>query len=126
MEEQHQKVRESWTTVKLELLTERTKRAALSKDRNILLNMRTLKEFILYTKSRLERNNPHLPSPTVGTKTWITVMSRCESWTTKRADHRRADAFKILVLEKILETLDHGRSNQSIQKELTLNTHWKN
>ena len=38
----------------------------------------------------------------------FTVMFRCESWTIKKADHRRADAFKTMMLEKILESpLDH-------------------
>ena len=38
----------------------------------------------------------------------FTVMFRCESWTIKKDDHRRVDAFKTVVLEKILESpLDH-------------------
>ena len=32
------------------------------------------------------------------------VMCRCESWTIKKADCRRIDAFKIVVLEKTLES----------------------
>ena len=31
------------------------------------------------------------------------VMYRCESWTIKKAEHRRTDAFK-LVLEKTVES----------------------
>ena len=34
----------------------------------------------------------------------FTVMFRCESWTIEKADHRRADAFKTMMLEKILES----------------------
>ena len=48
------------------------------------------------------------------------VMYRCESWTIKKADHQRIDAFG-LVLEKILESLldfkvvqpVHPKGNQS-------------
>ena len=32
------------------------------------------------------------------------VMYGCESWTVKKAEHRRIDAFELLVLEKTLET----------------------
>ena len=32
------------------------------------------------------------------------VMYGCESWTVKKAEHRRIDAFKLLVLEKTLES----------------------
>ena len=46
-------------------------------------------------------------------------MFRCESWTIKKDDHRRVDAFKTVVLEKILESpLDHKEIKQSIQKEI--------
>ena len=33
------------------------------------------------------------------------VMYGCESWTIKKAEHRRIDAFELLVLEKTLESL---------------------
>ena len=32
------------------------------------------------------------------------VMYGCESWTIKKADCRRIDAFKVVVLEKTLES----------------------
>ena len=40
------------------------------------------------------------------------VMYRCESWTIKKAEHRRIDAFK-LVLEKTLESPLEYSGNQS-------------
>ena len=46
------------------------------------------------------------------------VMCGCESWTVKKAECRRIDAFE-LVLEKTLASpLDCKRSNQSILKEI--------
>ena len=39
----------------------------------------------------------------VKTKVFLIVMYRCVSWTIKKAEHQRIDAFK-LVLEKILES----------------------
>ena len=49
------------------------------------------------------------------------VMYRCESWTIKKAEQRRIDAFETVVLEKTLESpLDckeiqsvHPKGNQS-------------
>ena len=49
------------------------------------------------------------------------VMYGCESWTTKKDEHRRIDAFETMVLEKTLESpLDckeiqsvHPKGNQS-------------
>ena len=49
------------------------------------------------------------------------VMYGCESWTIKKAEHRRIDAFETVVLEKTLESpLDckelkpvHPKGNQS-------------
>ena len=44
------------------------------------------------------------------------VMYGCESWTIKKAEHRRSDTF---VLEKTLESpLDCWEINQSIPKEI--------
>ena len=49
---------------------------------------------------------------TLSTKVWLVkamvfpvVMYGCESWTIKKAEHRRIDAFELLVLEKTLESL---------------------
>ena len=32
------------------------------------------------------------------------VICGCESWTIKKAEHQRIDLFRIVVLEKILES----------------------
>ena len=56
------------------------------------------------------------------------VMFGCESWTIKKAEHRRIDAFELWVLEKTLESpLDckeiqpvHPKEDQSV-----LGVHWK-
>ena len=34
----------------------------------------------------------------------LVVMYGCESWTVKKAEHRRIDAFELVVLEKTLES----------------------
>ena len=46
------------------------------------------------------------------------VMSGCESWTTKRAEHRRIEAFKLWCWRRLLRVPWTARgSNQSILKE---------
>ena len=35
---------------------------------------------------------------------FLVVMYGCESWTVKKAEHRRIDAFKLVVLEKTLKS----------------------
>ena len=46
------------------------------------------------------------------------VMYRCESWTTKKAEHQRADAFKFWCWRRLLRVPGTAkRSNQSILKE---------
>ena len=47
------------------------------------------------------------------------VMHGCESWTIKKAEHWRFDAFWTVVLEKTIETWTARRSNQSILKEIS-------
>ena len=46
------------------------------------------------------------------------VMYGCESWTIKKADHRRIDAFELWCWRRLLRVLwTTGRSNQSTLKE---------
>ena len=49
---------------------------------------------------------------------FLVVMYRCESWTTRKADHRRTDAFNLWCWRRLLRVpWTVRRSNQSIQKE---------
>ena len=46
------------------------------------------------------------------------VMHRCESWTIKKAEHRRIDAFELWCWKRLLRVpWTARRSNQSILKE---------
>ena len=55
------------------------------------------------------------------------VMHGCESWTIKKAEYQRIDAFELLCWRRLLRVpWTARRSNQSIQKKSTLNIHWKN
>ena len=47
------------------------------------------------------------------------VMYRCESWTIKKAEHRRIDAFELWSWRRLLRIPCRARrSNQSILKEI--------
>ena len=49
------------------------------------------------------------------------VMYGCESWTVKKAEHRRIDGFELWCWRRLLRVFWTGRrSNQSILKETSL------
>ena len=47
------------------------------------------------------------------------VMYRCESWTIKKAEHRRIDAFELWCWRRLLRVLWTRRSNLSVLKEIS-------
>ena len=49
----------------------------------------------------------------------MVVMNRCESWTIKKAEHRRTDAFELWCWRRLLRVLWTARRfSQSILKEI--------
>ena len=46
------------------------------------------------------------------------VMYRCKSWTIKKAEHQRIDAFELWCWRRVLRVPWTARSNQSILKEI--------
>ena len=54
------------------------------------------------------------------------VMYGCESWTVKKAESRRIDAFELWCWRRLLRVpWTARRSNQSILKEISLGVLWK-
>ena len=54
------------------------------------------------------------------------VMYGCESWTIKKAEHQRIDAFELCCWRRLLRVpWTARRSNQSILKEISVGVHWK-
>ena len=54
------------------------------------------------------------------------VMYGCESWTVKKAELQRIDAFELWCWRRLLRVLwTARRSNQSILKEVSPGVHWK-
>ena len=53
-------------------------------------------------------------------------MYGCESWTVKKAEHQRIDAFELWCWRRLLRVpWTARRSNQSILKEISPGVHWK-
>ena len=54
------------------------------------------------------------------------VMYGCESWTVKKAEHRRIDAFELWCWRRLLRVPQTARrSNQSILKEISPGISWE-
>ena len=54
------------------------------------------------------------------------VMYRCKSWTIKKGEHQRIDAFELWCRRILLRVpWTARRSNQSILKDINLYTDWK-
>ena len=54
------------------------------------------------------------------------VMYGCESWTIKKAEHQRIDAFELWCWRRLLRVpWTARRSNQFILNKIVLNIHWK-
>ena len=54
------------------------------------------------------------------------VMYRCESWTIKKAEHRRIDAFELWCWRRLFRVpWTARRSNQSILKEISPEYSWE-
>ena len=52
---------------------------------------------------------------------FLVVMYECESWTIKKTEHRRIDAFELWIWRRLLRVpWTARRSNQSILKEINL------
>ena len=50
---------------------------------------------------------------------FLVVMYGCESWTIKKAEHRRIDAFELWYWRRLLRVPWTARSNQSILEEIS-------
>ena len=54
------------------------------------------------------------------------VMYGCESWTIKKAERQRIDAFELWCWRRLLRVPGtERRSKQSILKEISPGVHWK-
>ena len=82
--------------------------------------------------SILENKDITLPAKVCLVKAIVSPVVMCgyESWTIRKAEHRRIDAFELWCCRRLLRvrwtaSLIDCRSNQSICRRSFLNIHWK-
>ena len=70
--------------------------------------------------SILKSKDITLPTEVLIVKTMVfpVVMYGCESWTIKKAERQRADAFELWCWQRLLRVPWTERSNQSILREI--------
>ena len=93
--------------------------------RHLLLGRKAMANLNSILKSR----DSTLPTKVHLVKAMIfpVVMYGCESWTIKKAECRRIDAFELWCWRSLLRVPGTAkRSNQSILEEISLNIHCKN
>ena len=71
--------------------------------------------------SALKTRDITLPTkvPLVKAMVFTVVMYGCESWTIKKAERQRIDAFELRCWRRLLRVPWTARSNQSILKEIS-------
>ena len=53
------------------------------------------------------------------------IMYGCESWTVKKGECQRIDAFELWCWKRFENPWTARRSNQSVLKEISLKIYWK-
>ena len=83
---------------------------------NLLIGRKTMRNL----DSILKNRDIALPTKVHLVKAMVfpVVMYGCESWTLKKAEHQRIDAFKLWCWKRLLRVPWTTRSNQSILKEI--------
>ena len=71
-------------------------------------------------RQRIKKQHITLPTKVRIVKAMVfpAVISRCESWTVKKAENRKIYASELWCWRKLLRVPWTARSNQSIQKEI--------
>ena len=92
--------------------------AAMKNKRCLLLGRKAMTNLDSVLKSR----DITLPTKVHVVKAMVfpAIMYRCASWTIKKAEHQRVDAFKLWCWRRLLRVpWTAGKSNQSILKEIS-------
>ena len=103
----------SWAPKSLQMVTAAMKlKDTWLLGRKVMINL----DSILKSRDITLPTNVHLVKATV----FPVVMYRCESWTIKKAEHRRIDAFELWCWRRLLRVpWTARRSKQSILKEIS-------
>ena len=102
----------SWTPNSLQTVITATKLRHLLLWRKAITNLHS----VLKGRGISSHSKIHLVKATI----FPVVKYRCESWTVKKAEHWRIDAFKLWYWRRLLRVpWNSRRSNQSILKEIS-------
>ena len=107
----------SWPPKSLKMVT-----TAIRLKRHLLLGRKatTNQDSILESRDITLRTKVHLVKAMV----FPVVMYGCESWTIKKTEHQRTDAFELWCWRRLLRVpWTARRSNQSILKEISPGVH---
>ena len=108
----------SWATKSLQMVTSAMK----LKDVCLLLGRKAMTNRIFKNRDITLATKVHIVKAMI----FPVVMYGCESWTIKKAELRRMDAFKLWCWRRLLRVpWTARRSTQSILKKISLNIHWK-
>ena len=90
--------------------------------RRLLLGRKVVTKLDSILKSR----DITLPTKVCLVKAMVFPLYGCESWTTKKAEHQKIDAFELQCWRRLLRVpCSARRPNMSILKKSVLNIHWK-
>ena len=79
-----------------------------------------LEEKLWQTRQHIRKQRPGDKGPYCQAMVFPVVMYRCESWTIKKTERRRIDAFELWCWRRVLRVpWNARRSNQSILKEIS-------
>ena len=82
----------------------------------------SLEEKLYQPRQHIKSKDITLPAKVCLVKAMVVsvVMYRCESWTIKKAEHQKTDAFELWCWRRLLRVpWTIRRSNQSILKEIS-------
>jgi len=102
----------------LQMVTAATKlKDAYSLEKKVMTNLDSI----------LKSRDVTLPTKVCLVKAMVfpVVMYGYESYSIKKAEHQRIDAFELRCWKRLESLFTSRRSNQSILKESVLNIHWK-
>ena len=107
-----------WAPKSLQMVIEAMKLKDLLLGKKVMTNL----DSILKSRDSTLPTKVHLVKAMV----FPVVMYGCESWTIKKAECKRIDAFELWCWRRLLRVpWTARRSNQSILKETVLGVHWK-
>jgi len=107
----------SWAPKSLQMVIAVMKLRDLLLGRNAMIKL----DSILKSRDMTLSTKVHL----VKVMVFPVVMCGCESWTIKKSEHRRIDAFELLCCRRLMRVPWTARKSSQSYRKSVLNIHWK-